>query len=439
MSDDRAESKLLERFERAVKSPRLMMLYPPVCTGRPYDGTPDARTLWRDSAPSGTLYLHVPFCGTRCVFCPFYAVVGHESDYQGYVSALLAEAALYAPNVRHVKFSSVYLGGGTPSVLPPSLIARLLRELGGMLRLEGADVSLEAHPSTIDRETVRGLCDAGVTRLSLGIQSFDPRVLQACGRGVSAADTLPAVEAALDAPLRDVNVDLMYGLPEQSMESWLTDLRTLAERRVPGLTLYATVYLPAFQSRCEEKHYTVPGADGGHAMYERAYEYLAQAGYDQPRFGAGAFLRGGLNAHRRNVALGLPTLGLGTWAYSSSGAFSWHNRYPTREWSDEVLNGRLPIRQLVAVPEEERSRKFVVEALLLAGLSLDRFRDACGVELETRFPAELGVLRRLDLAAVQDGDLRLTRKGARHLREIRYLFASDAVVETLEASLVQGI
>lgn len=437
--DGNGEHALVQRFERAVRAPRLMMLYPPISTGQPYAGEPDARALWAGSMEAGTLYVHVPFCPIRCSFCPFHATVTPPAEFAGYVDRVLEEAALYAPAVRHVGFSSVYLGGGTPSVLPPPLVERLLRGLGGLLRLEGADVTLEAHPSTVDPDRLRDLRGAGVTRLSLGVQSFDARVLEACGRGDTVERVLPAVEAALAVPFRDVNVDLMYGLPEQTFDSWTADLGRAAELGVPGLTLYATVYLPSFQSQCEMQRHHVPTAADRLAMYELAHEFLGSEGYPQPHYGAGAFLRGGLNAHRRNVSLGLPTLGLGTWAYSSSGAFGWHNHYPITEWAREVARGHLPIRHIVPVPEPERARKYVIEALLLAYLDLAHFRSHCGMELSDAFPAELRVLERLDLAQVRDGELRLTHRGGRHLREIRYLFASPAVVEVLEAGNGAGL
>jgi oxygen-independent coproporphyrinogen-3 oxidase len=434
-----AQSRLAQRFERAAKSPPLMMLYPPVSTGQPYDGRPDAAALWAGTASSGTLYVHVPFCQTRCVFCPFYAVVGKESEFAGYVEDVLAEAALVAPAVRHIRFTSIYFGGGAPSVFPTKLIARLISGLGSMFRIEGADISLEAHPAHVGREWLREICAAGVTRLSLGVQSFDRRVLAACGRDDTVDRVLPAVEAAMDAPLRDLNVDLMYGLPEQDFDSWNSDLREAARLGVPGLTLYATVYIPALQARCEERSFSVPDAAQRLAMYNMAYDYLTTAGYPQPHFGAGAFLRRGLNPHRRNVSLGLPMLGLGTWAYSSSGAFAHHNLAPTADWAQRVREGRLPIRQLLPVPERERTRKYVIEALLLAYVSLDHFRETFGRGLAETFPDELAVLEREGLARVDAGELRLTRKGGHHLREIRYLFASDEVVHALESGAAQGL
>jgi oxygen-independent coproporphyrinogen-3 oxidase len=423
---------LRDRFDRAAANPPLMMLYPPVATGRSYEGTPDAESMWAGAATTGTLYVHVPFCHARCVFCPFHATVASAEEHAAYVNHVLAEARMWATAVTHVQFTSVYFGGGTPSLLGPALIGKLIRELRSCFRMDGADITIEGHPGSVDGVTAPAFAAAGVTRLSLGAQSFDPVVLAAAGRGDTIGRVHAATEAAVAAPFREVNVDLMYSLPEQTDAIWRTDPRTAADLGVPGLTLYGTVYLPQLQTRCESHAYRVAGQDERRAMHETGFESLGAAGYRQPHFGAGAFQRLGPNPHRANLAHGLPTLGIGTWAYSTTAAWAWHNNYPRAEWQRDIARGALPIKQLLAIPEGERARKWVIEALLLAYVDLPVFQAAFGESMRDAFPSEMAVLRDLDLATASDGELRLTRKGGHHLREVRYLFASDDVVAATE-------
>lgn len=432
MNDKDARAKLRARFERAAAAPPLMMLYPPVSTGAAYSGSPGVETLWGGVAGDGTLYVHVPYCHVRCVFCPFHATVARSEEHASYADALLREARRWSAVAAQTRFTSVYFGGGTPSLLGAPLVERILRDLGGCFRIDGADVTLEANPATVDAASLRDYAAAGVTRVSLGVQSYDAGVLEASGR----ADTIPhvraATEAALAAPFREVNVDLMYGLPEQDHELWRADLRTATELGVHGLTLYAAVYLPALQARCDAHAYRVANAEDRARMYDAAWALLGEAGYHQPHFGAGAFQRKGPNPHRANLAQGLPTLGIGTWAFSSTPSWAWHNAFPRATWEQALERGELPIRQLVPVPVAERPRKWVVEALLLAYVDLDAFRATFGVELADAFPTELAVLDELDLARIDARELRLTRRGGRHLREVRYLFASEAVVAAVE-------
>ncbi len=353
--------------------------------------------------------------------------------------SLLNELAQYSGPAKDLRFSSVYFGGGTPSVLPPKLVGRLMEGLRQRIGIADADVTLETHPSTVDRGKLADFIDAGINRLSFGIQSFDTLVLRACGRADTVDTVVPAVEAAMALPFRDVNVDLMYGLPDQSLQSWEKDLKTATGLGVHGFTLYATVYLPGFQNYAQAQHSYIPGAGDRDAMYDTAYAYLNEAGYDQPHFGSGAFKKGGLNALRRNVARARPTLGLGTWAFSSTGTYVYQNQFPRQKWLDDVAAGRPPIGRVARVDDKEHARKFAVEALLLAYLDLEAFRETFGMALDAAFPDELAVLVEDGLAEVQGSELRLTRKGGRHLREIRYLFASEPVVQAVESGRAKGL
>ena len=430
---------LRNRFNAAVQNPPMMMLYPPVSSGEEYRGQFDLSTMWRGVSGDASVYIHIPFCQTRCVFCPFHATIAREEHFEAYINSLMRELAQYSEPVKDLTFSSVYFGGGTPSVLPPKLVGRLIDGLRQHIDIGDADVTLETHPSTVDAGKLADFVSAGVNRLSFGIQSFDELVLRACGRGDTVDTVLPAVEAAMALPFRDVNLDLMYGLPEQSLESWENDLRVAAGLGVHGFTLYATVYLPGFKNYVEAQNSYIPTGDDRNTMYDMAYAYLNEAGYHQPHFGSGAFKKGGLNALRRNVARARPTLGLGTWAFSSTGAYVYQNQFPRAKWQEEVAQGRPPIRHVARVDDKEHARKFVVEALLLAYLDLDAFNETFGTQLDKAFPDEIAVLVEDGLAEIKGSELRLTRKGGRHLREIRYIFASETVVQAVESGRAKGL
>jgi putative oxygen-independent coproporphyrinogen III oxidase len=180
-------------------------------------GPTDAR------APNGTpLYVHLPFCAAKCTYCDFYSVAAEGQDLTGLVGALLLEAELRAP--WHPR--TVFLGGGTPSLLPRALQERLL---DGLQRCTGfrdsaVEVTAECNPESLDRDKARCLLDLGVDRLSIGIQSLRDDALQLLGRVHSAVDALRAYDAARDAGARNVNVDLIFALPGQTPAAWREDL-----------------------------------------------------------------------------------------------------------------------------------------------------------------------------------------------------------------------
>jgi oxygen-independent coproporphyrinogen-3 oxidase len=185
--------------------------------GERESATGDAR------APAGTaLYVHFPFCAAKCHYCDFFSVPAEGQDREGMVSAILREAELRAP----VRPHTVYLGGGTPSLLSAPELATLLDGLDRVcsFRDSAVEVTAECNPESLDRDKARALLDLGVDRLSIGVQSLHDDVLALFGRVHSAEAGLRAFEAARDAGARNVNVDLIYAIPEQTPEAWRSDL-----------------------------------------------------------------------------------------------------------------------------------------------------------------------------------------------------------------------
>ncbi len=177
-------------------------------------------------APEGTpLYLHLPFCATKCPYCDFFSVPSAGQDLGGFVEAILAEAQTRAP--WHPR--TVFLGGGTPSLLPTALLARLLDRLEDLtgFRESALEVSAECNPESLDYEKARVLVELGVTRLSIGFQSLRDEVLELFGRVHSAADALRAYGAARAAGPRSVNIDLIFAYPGQKLGAWLEDLEAV--------------------------------------------------------------------------------------------------------------------------------------------------------------------------------------------------------------------
>ena len=189
--------------------------------------------LLPDSRPG--LYVHLPFCLTRCSYCDFFSVTGDffsatgaDSDIMaGLVDGIIAEARLYAahPAWQGQAFGSLYLGGGTPSLLPPSLLARLVTGLGAELAIAPdagttLEITVEANPDDVTADWLALLCDLGVTRLSLGVQSFDDAELRWLGRRHDAACARQAIDLAQGAGPPALSIDLMFGLPGQTPAQW---------------------------------------------------------------------------------------------------------------------------------------------------------------------------------------------------------------------------
>ncbi|MEX0650571.1 MAG: radical SAM protein, partial [Actinomycetota bacterium] len=181
---------------------------------------------------SAGIYVHVPFCLTRCGYCDFNAYAGLDELQPRYLRALLGEIALAAPAWEGVEVGSVFLGGGTPTTMTPGDLGSLLVELRRSFDVApGAEVTTEANPDTVDEASLVALHSAGFTRLSMGAQSFDPAVLQALERVHSPESVRRAWVAVRAAGYSNVNLDLIYGAHAETLESWE---RSLEERVLNG-------------------------------------------------------------------------------------------------------------------------------------------------------------------------------------------------------------
>ena len=202
--------------------------------------------------PPLALYVHIPWCVRKCPYCDFNSHErAGELPEKAYVEKLLLDLEGHLPSVWGRRLSSVFIGGGTPSLFSPESIDALLSGVRARLPLEpGAEITLEANPGTVEAGRFRGFRDAGVNRISIGVQSFDDRMLAALGRIHSADEARRAIAAAL-AAFDNVNIDLMYGLPGQSLDMARADIREAAGAGTPHLSAYQLTIEPntAFWSK----------------------------------------------------------------------------------------------------------------------------------------------------------------------------------------------
>ena len=380
------------------------------------------------SGEVGSVYVHAPFCARRCVYCDFAVHVRRTGDPAAWLEALDGELAAVEGEGRFAladRLDTLYVGGGTPSLLGPDAMAGLSRTLGGERLAEpGLEWTAEANPESFTPEVARGWRRAGVNRLSLGVQSFDPGVLRWMGR-LHGADGGPrAVATAREAGIDDVSVDLIFGLPEEVARDWDDDLDRALALDVPHLSLYGLTIEPDTALGRAAAEGRAAAADEGRYRDEflRAAERLSAAGYEH--YEVSNFARPG-HASRHNAAYwrGAPYLGLGNGAHS--------HRHPLRRWNlrdweayrTEAAAGRLPVAGEEALGEAEVRLERVWLALRTHdGLPLDGLPEAArrrvrGWEVE-------GLARRAE------GRARLTAEGWLLL---------DRLAVDLEGDLAKGL
>jgi putative oxygen-independent coproporphyrinogen III oxidase len=375
-----------------------------------------------ESLPPLALYVHIPWCVRKCPYCDFNS---HERagdlPEKEYVGKLLADLESLLPCVWGRRLVSVFIGGGTPSLFSPEAIDTLLSGVRARLVLEPeAEITLEANPGTVEAARFRGFRAAGVNRISIGVQSFDARMLAALGRIHGPDEARRAIDAAL-ASFDNVNIDLMYGLPAQDAAMARADIEEGAHRGVPHLSAYQLTLEPntVFWSKPPR----LPEHDETADMQLMVEAALAAAGYEH--YETSAFARPGRRCrHNLNYWEFGDYLGIGAGAH---GKISFPDRITRHERAKQptaYLQGRSAIENQV-IPERELPFEFMLNALrLVGGFPVGLFEQRTGLPL--------GLIEKNLLQAEQCGLLerdwkriRPTARGQRFLNELLGLFLAD--------------
>ena len=294
---------------------------------------------------SAGIYAHVPFCLTRCGYCDFNAYEGLDDAAPRYVRSLRAEADLSAPGWVGEEVVSVFLGGGTPTTLDPADLKAVLVRLRDRFEVvPDAEVTIEANPDTVDASKLAALLDAGFNRLSMGAQSFDPRVLASLERIHGPDSVRRAMAAAREARHANVSLDLIYGAPGETLRSWERTLREAIGLAPEHVSAYALTVEPStpLGRQIAGGDRPAPDPDLQADMFGIACELLAGAGYGH--YEVSNWAKPGFECrHNLGYWMRRPCLGLGAGAHSYRDERRWWNVRPPEDYMAGVEGGRLPV------------------------------------------------------------------------------------------------
>jgi oxygen-independent coproporphyrinogen-3 oxidase len=338
-------------------------------------------------APPLALYLHFPWCVRKCPYCDFNShALKAELPQESYLEALLADLDAQPALIGDRPIVSLFLGGGTPSLFSPDAIGRLLEAIGKRLRIAGdAEITLEANPGTIERGRFGEYRAAGINRVSLGAQSFDPAMLERLGRIHSAAETRTAVAELRAAGLANFNIDLMYALPGQDLAGALADVRAAIELEPAHLSHYQLTMEPGtvFGGRPPPG---LPDEDLSYEMQLSCQAELAAGGYAQ--YEISAYAREGAQcAHNLNYWNFGDYLGVGAGAHGklSDGASGEVVRtVREREPRRYLARAHAVALQVTQVPKSDLPYEFMMNALRLrSGFERSQYEARTGLGFET--------------------------------------------------------
>jgi oxygen-independent coproporphyrinogen-3 oxidase len=374
--------------------------------------------------PPLALYVHIPWCVRKCPYCDFNSHAAQDIPQQQYVDALARDLASELPFVNGRKLQSIFFGGGTPSLFAPEAIATIIdnarRQIGFADDLE---ITLEANPGTVEQQKFAGFHAAGVNRISLGIQSFEPAHLKALGRIHDRAQALTAIDAVRKAGFDNFNIDLMHGLPGQTEAHAIADLQTALQFSPPHLSWYQLTIEP--NTEFFRRPPLLPEDDTLAAIQDAGEALLAQHGF--VHYEVSAFAKPGREArHNTNYWEFGDYIGIGAGAHGKLTRAARNENPPLKILRRSKT--RLPAHYLArnddfvaeqnVIEPDELALEFLINAFRLArGVDTAMFEQRTGLAAGT-LTARLADLRKKELITVDPSQLRLTELGRRFMNDV---------------------
>ncbi len=379
------------------------------------------------------MYIHIPFCTRRCGYCDFVTVAGQDKLIPAYLARLGNEIDHYARQIQEMgnhNVHTVFLGGGTPSRVDPGQIAQLLSRIKSGFPVEpDCEITIEANPGDLTSEYLSILADSGVNRLSIGVQSAQPGDLKVLDRSHGFEDVKAAVLTAQHSGFENISLDLIYGIPHQTMAGWEDTLRRMVSLETMHLSLYALTVEAGtpLETKISRGLVPMPDDDQSADMYELASSILVEHGFVQyeisnwaRRDQSGRLLQ---SEHNRQYWLNDPYLGIGVGAHG----YIKHVRYANTKKINAYIHQSgqqsnvdqffFPACEDLEVIDGERQKQETMMMglrLVREGVSSERFKQRFGEEMEDVFESEIGHWTRLGLLEwVFEGGkrLKLTEKG----------------------------
>jgi len=374
---------------------------------------------------SAGLYVHIPFCESLCLYCDFYSKIGSTSEIERFLDWLAKEAALLGREYPGYRYDTVFLGGGTPSILEPGQIRRLFDSLHcAMIISDSAEITIECNPSSLSSELLETYKAIGINRISLGVQSFDDRHLRRLGRIHTSEEALTAFETVRRCGFDNVSLDLIYGLPDQTLDQWASDLEKAIELDPEHISAYNLIIedQTPFGELYKWGELNLPLDSIQGDMYAALNERLKMAGY--VRYEISNFGKPGFECRHNLKYWRLePYIGLGPAAVSSDLARRWKNKPDLDSYLSSLESGQPAPREIEELTPEKIREEYIMLSLRLAeGLSLDEMRVRLDHDLFREKGEALKALESNGLIAIDGDRVRLADKG---------LFISDEIIVKL--------
>jgi oxygen-independent coproporphyrinogen-3 oxidase len=358
------------------------------------------------------IYIHIPFCKQACHYCDFHFST-NRSDQQDLSLAIAREIGLRKDYIKGETINTIYFGGGTPSLLNQQQLNEILQSIHNNFSVSNvAEITLEANPGDLTKAKLDELKSFGINRLSIGIQSFNDHVLKYLNRDHNASEGISSVNAARSAGINNISIDLMYSIPNQSDDEWLSNINKAIELKPDHISAYSLTIEPktVFGNWASKKKLTPVDDDGAARQFEMLVDTLEQAGYEHYEV-SNFSLPGSHSRHNSSYWTGEKYIGVGPAAHSYDLVSRQHNVRNNAIYVRSMAEGIVPFER-EELTLEDRINDYLLTTLRTSwGCDLQHLRDVLGYDVEKDRQKYLEDLLAHQLATYQHGILVLTRKG----------------------------
>ncbi|MEO7507781.1 MAG: radical SAM family heme chaperone HemW [Pyrinomonadaceae bacterium] len=368
------------------------------------------------------IYIHIPFCRSRCSYCDFATDIYEGGMADRYVDALTSEIVRFERDDARSPVDTVYFGGGTPSMLSSDQLARILDAVLTRFHVvSGAEITMEMNPGTLTPEILSAFRAHGVNRASFGAQTFDDGELKRLGRRHTADDVRQTIDHLRLAGFDNVSFDLIAGLPAQILEAWERNMDQALALRPEHLSLYLLEVHEGtpLADQIRKGQQPIPDDDLAAEMYEMLVAKTAAAGYEHYEISNFA-LPGYASRHNSKYWTGAPVFGFGCSAHSYDGSRErWSNERDTARYVELIIANDTPVVETIVLNEQQvRAESIFLSLRMLRGVDLRIHQERFGVDLRTEYRDDLARLTEAGLIEFDHDLLRLTPHGALMSNEV---------------------
>ena len=360
------------------------------------------------------LYLHIPFCISKCRYCDFLSKANQTSYFEPYVQALVKEIQAYGELLISYEVDSIFIGGGTPTILPIPLLEKILFELHrNFTIIPTAEITIEANPGTLSKIQLQRLNEININRLSIGLQAYQDSLLQKLGRGHRLEQFLENYAAARAVGFNNISIDLMFGLPEQKLEHWEETLSQIITLNPEHLSCYSLIIEEGtpFHILWDKNQLQLPTEDETLYMYRKCISMLTQAGYEHYEISNFA-KRQKESKHNLKYWTGQEYIGLGVGAHSFFEQQRYNNIENIKQYIEKSHHlQKIQINHQMITLKESYEETMFLGLRLIDGVSMDVFYERFQKKIEDVYGIVLNKMVDQELLKIEQNKVKLTSKG----------------------------